>query len=429
MRIPDLNKQASPAFLLVLSLIFATFSAFTVWLSVSKTGHGLIPLGDSVCYLDWAQEMLSSGILESFLFHKIVDWPPLYPLSIAITAKFFGCGVLAATGYLSMLLAFCISGIAFWVFRKAFGSLFFSIFFGIFFSTNPFLHKAFCSVLSEQLFCLIIIFMFLFADDSCSNKNLKIMSFFTTLAILTRYSGVAILPAVCLWILTQPAFEMRVKIKKCFLYAIFPTVFFGLYLAKNFLVVGSFMGRRVPSSTGFYENFLAFISVCRFFFLPITQYQMFKDHGMLLLVIIAVLLAFFVLYYKKMRSFFKALWEKNSVFRYSLCLIVAYSLFMVFSSTTTEYQFLGVTRFAVPIFFPMAIVYFVFLQWTGQVFYEKKQDKIVASIILCCCLSILVLSITVLKSQLSNDFGIKPYFSSEAELVEHLNKIKPLQSR
>ena len=96
-----IKTKFSLAFLSVVSLIFATFSVFTVWLMTSRYGCGFVTaMSDG--YIHRAEDFIQSGFINSLVYYNDATWPPLYPMVLAAFSLLFNVDILAASRYLSL---------------------------------------------------------------------------------------------------------------------------------------------------------------------------------------------------------------------------------------------------------------------------------------------------------------------------------------
>ena len=91
---------------------------------------------------------------------------------------------------------------------------------------------------TEPLFIFILL-LIIFLIEKTDYKHLVLCGFLTSLAILTRYAGIAIIPSVCLYVFIQKN-DLSNKVKKCLAYAIIPTLTYIFYVARNYFFTGSF---------------------------------------------------------------------------------------------------------------------------------------------------------------------------------------------
>ena len=417
-----IKTKFSLAFLSVVSLIFATFSVFTVWLMTSRYGCGFVTaMSDG--YIHRAEDFIQSGFINSLVYYNDATWSPLYPMVLAAFSLLFNVDILAASRYLSLFFAAMISGCSVFVITKiSKKSLFLISVFALTFNLNPFVAEILCCILSEALFIFFVMLLFEASDDEMSVNRLFLMSLFSALAILTRYSGVAIVPAVCLWILFHPGQKIREKIKKCFFYATFPTVVYILYIVRNYIFTGSMMGPRDRSTTGFFANAFSCLKSMASLFVPYAVEKYFGDSYrvvLYVLVVAATIIVAILLYnWREILRTCRLYWGQSRAFSLSVIIIMVYSGFLIITTTITALDAIA-TRFVLPIYIFILVLYVVICDVILRLWARKRLSVCLFFICVITSFSLFTYEFWVRASSAINQgygFTSESYFDSDWSL-------------
>lgn len=395
------------------SFLISLLSAYFIWLQTSKYGIGLTP--DSTHYLRWSEAISQEGFAFIF-YNKSATFPPFYPLLLSFISAPFHIDSLIVAHWFNTILSFCFSFLSISLYRKLTKNFVILFMFGLFIIFSRPINLVFSYAWSEPLF-LFLLLLITFSIEKTYYKNLILCGFLSALAILTRYAGVAILPAVCLYIFIQK-YELAEKIKKCFCYATIPTLTYIGYLARNYYFTKTLMGQRASSITGLISNCdRAFSTVvlwfsCQYFF--ITTFFI-------------LILGIFVWNYKKELILYISNCQKTVLF--SACFSLVYSLFIIISSTTTAYDLIN-DRLMAPIFLPILLILFLFVLFCLHIISSAKKEKILAYTMLSIFIVCELLSfINTWRKDISfrKDNGAGGYASAfwqENKLLEYFKKNK-----
>ena len=355
-------KPENKNFILFLigSALISLCSAFLIWIQTSKYGIG----DDMFFYPSMAQDVLNKG-LDSVFYSSQVIYAPLYQFVLACLSKIFGLSVIAVARGFNIFLIFVFSLLSMALCRKLTKNLAILFAFGLFIIFSRPVNLVFSFAWSEPLFIFIILII-TFSVEKTTYKRLILSGFLTSLAILTRYAGVALVPAICLYVFIQKNTLVE-KIKKCFCYASLPTSTYIIYLIRNYYFTKTLMGPRTTSNTTFISNCdRAFSTVALWFS---------GSFYFLAILLFFVVGAFIWNYRNELAIFFTNISE---TVKFSLCFILVYSCFIVISTTTTALDPLD-DRFMVPVFIPVLLIVFSLIIFACQI---TKKNKILIAMLL-----------------------------------------------
>ena len=235
-------------FIIYLSILSIAGGAI-IYLAASRTGPGIS--NDAAMMLSVAGNLAKGWNLIDFRSNVLTQFPPLYPLLLAVGNLLFNQDVVNVGWVLNILVFGAIimfSGLMFW---SAFSDepVFAYIGSFIIFSSTS-LIKISANIASDPLFMLIVIF---FLMSLCSylitgrKKYLILAGILIIIGCSQRYAGLSLVPAGGLVV----AYKNRNNIGQAILSALYfvvPTavpVFLWGYL-HNFPINGSVFGSRIP---------------------------------------------------------------------------------------------------------------------------------------------------------------------------------------
>jgi hypothetical protein len=227
-------------------VLLALLGGGLVLLASARYGAGLTT--DSVAYLDVARSIASG---KGFTFHTgepLINWPPLYPMLLAlvgvvtgldpssfahiVNAILFGLLVLLSAHLLRsglrMTSSYSVLGVCAMVFSVPLSGIY-------------------AMTWSECLFVPLVVLFLICAQrygESRSMASLAIMAISTALACLTRYIGVALVPAGILVIMLAPRANFRARFTRATGFVVLSLVLFGLWLLRNYQQAGTLSGNR-----------------------------------------------------------------------------------------------------------------------------------------------------------------------------------------
>ncbi|MHB8854676.1 MAG: ArnT family glycosyltransferase [Ignavibacteriaceae bacterium] len=352
----------------ILLAIIGFIGACLIIILISLYGVGVSP--DSVYYISVARHIADGTGFVGYDGYYFVLQPPLYPLLLAAIIKIFSIDPLISAGYLNAILFGLIvyySGLFLLNHLKSLpliiiGTLSIMVSFVII--------QISLIALSEPLFILFVLLYLNYFDNYRIKGTITSLLFFSTaaaLACLTRYVGVIIIltGSISIFIWKRKTFkELFQHLIIFLLITILPT---GLWILRNYLLSGTFVGQRADSSYTLSENLLFLFNVMLKWYLPIqiNEQQLF----FIMLIISAGIFAVIVLSNK---------WKKDEVrlkqIGPSLIFILFYSGIIVISSTTTAYDKIA-NRLLSPIFVPSFFIMFLILdnilEWISKYFHQR----------------------------------------------------------
>ena len=250
----EINSPQKTGRFLFLIPLFIGIIGFVMLLS-SSSNYGVGISGDSVSYIMWAR-----NFAENFSFSKsdgssLIILPPFYSISIACF-KLLGMNEFFAARLISSLsfgLIIFISGL--WILRYL-GSLLFSIICSILILFSNAIVPDCCWAWSEPLFIMFVAFFLFLIPRVIDNPTFKLtflLGIITSAACLTRYIGVALLP-VGAFVLFFGIKQLRKKIVFTFFWGIVSLIPFGIWLIRNHILSGTFMGVRLSYYSPVFQN-------------------------------------------------------------------------------------------------------------------------------------------------------------------------------
>lgn len=395
------------------SLFISLLSAYLIWLQTSKYGIGLTP--DSIYYLRWSEAISKEGFAFIF-YNKSATFPPFYPLLLSSMPAPVHLDSLVAARWFNIILAFLFCFFSLILCRKLTNNILILLISGLFIAASKPINNVFSYAFSEPLF-LFLLLLITFSIEKTYYKNLILCGFLSALAILTRYAGVAILPAVCLYIFIQK-YELAEKIKKCFCYATIPTLTYLLYITRNYYFTKTLMGSRISSSTGLISN-------CDRAFSTVVLW--FSGRYFFMAAFSLLILGALIWNYKK--NFFSYILNCPKIISFSVCFSLVYSAFIIISSTTTAYDLIN-DRLMSPIFSSVFLMLLLFVLFCLHIIFTAKKDKILAYVMLSMFITCMIFSFAntwkndVFFKKNNGAGGYASAFWQENKLLEYFKKNK-----
>ena len=239
----------------VIALVLLALAGAGLGLAL-QGGRGALLDWDSVNYISVADSLLAGEGFRQFNGLVYRDWPPLYPLLLA------GPGVVGidpyqGAGWLSALaFALTIFLAGQWLRRRLtsrwlllWGCLAVAL-------AYPLARQA-AFALTETLFILFALLALLAAERFLEGERRAALlwaGLFTALACLTRYLGIALVLAIVLLLALQGGATLRRRAQHIALYALLALAPLGLWLLRNYLLLGSLTGRRSYDVVTFGES-------------------------------------------------------------------------------------------------------------------------------------------------------------------------------
>jgi hypothetical protein len=233
--------------------MIALAGAGLVLLSTAKYGAGLSP--DSTAYLDVARSLISG---KGFVFHTgnpLVWYAPFYSMLLALIgfatrldpaafAHVVNAVLFAFVIYLSARLLQTGSRLATVYSLLSVCAVLLSAPFSL----------VYAMAWSECLFIPLVLLYLVFAQhywDRGGMLPLAVMILSTALACLTRYIGIALVPAGAATIMLASGVNFRARLARAFAFATLSLVPLGFWVARNYRLSGTLVGDRFPSGFTF----------------------------------------------------------------------------------------------------------------------------------------------------------------------------------
>ena len=391
------------------SLLISMFFSFLIYIQTSKYGIGLSP--DSITYLKLANAISQEGFVF-IINNPSATFPPFYPLLLSVVSVLFNIDILIIARWFNIVLVFLFSFLSLVLYRKLTKNLLILPALGLIVAFSKPTNLVFCYAWSESLFIFIIL-LITFSIETTTCKRSILCGLLTSLAILTRYAGVAIIPAVCLYIFIQKS-EFAEKIKKCFCYATLPVLIYIVYIARNYCFTKTFMGERPASATGLISNCDRAISTVVFWWNNSYNFMFFS--------VFFVLGAFTWNYRKELTQYF---FTSPNIVKFSACYFLIYFLFITLSSTVTAYDLID-DRLMSPIFLSTTILILYVITYIVS---KKEIFSGTVLVVLVVCFALSFAKTTVKEIIMRMDEGAGQYASAfwqENELLNYLKKDKKI---
>ena len=242
-RLPAWAADRRPDRFTLLLAAAAAAAAGLVLLRQAAYGPGM--LADGLSYIMAARNLLAGDGLGGYWGYWDI-WPPLYPALLAGGGGLFGLDPYAVAGPLNAVLFGLTVLVAGWWLRRRLHSRFlwlwgcFSIALAL-----PFAEVA-SHALSESAFILFVTLALTQIDAHLGGggrASLLRAGAFSAAACLTRYMGASVIVAV-IPLLLAARVAPREKMKRIAVYTLLAAAPVGLWMLRNFLLVGYMTGER-----------------------------------------------------------------------------------------------------------------------------------------------------------------------------------------
>ena len=254
---------------LLLAALWA-LGTFIVLVRGSTYGVGVTP--DSVSYISTARNLAAGNGFIQWNGSSYTHAPPLFPLLLALTG-IFGPDLADTAGYVNAFLyglAIFLSSLWLWQHirtRPAPTSRTLQTWILLWAAAvlvlSPSLLRIASYALSEPLFILLTVsalFTFNTFLDIDKRAYLVLAAIFTALACLTRYVGITI-PATLLLFLLLRKDTLSKKTTDTVIYALIVGTSLSVWLLRNFLVSGIWIGSKYPTQYSFLFNLKNMFSI------------------------------------------------------------------------------------------------------------------------------------------------------------------------
>lgn len=335
-----------------LVVIFATCAAGLTLRATSRYGLGMS--NDSTAYLRLARDIYENGF--AFLWErKAVPQPPAFPVLVAGLSRMTQTSLPAAARLLNVVAAVSLAVLIMLSVRRVTSSLTVMIVIGTLVVFSVPLTFVQTMAWTEPLFITIITALFLLITGprpSCRNTFLA--GLLTAIACLTRYVGILLIPLVAAYLLVVHAGTLRSRLKHVLVYALTPCLVLTLYLARNHVVSGTFLGTHAASQTGLKQN----LDFATYTLLPWFLSPRVRSCDTLLL---ALCLGLGAVLWSRRGRVAAVTRDARRVVVLNGAFVVCYTAFIVWTSSTTAYDRIG-DRLLAPMYPALLVVLAAYLQ-------------------------------------------------------------------
>ena len=369
---------------LAIDILVSILAFFLIIYGTQKYGPGVS--ADTVAYLNAADSLANGEGLRYFAYTSpFIQWPPLYPAILAIPSL-IGISLLSFSKYLNAIFLGLTIFVSVRMLRKIIKNKIVPyIFLGMCLIAFP-LIKMSLYAWSEPmyLFFCAVVFYILFTTELNDGwlRPVIAMAIVSALACLTRYVGVTLVAAVCLYLL----FSIKGwgnKFKSVFIYgsiSVIPTL---IFILRNYIQSQTLVGMRPPAEATLWTNIVRTGKTVLNWFFPRVE-SVFSSRLLLLLFLIIFAVAFLCLFIKAIKL------EPSR--KYLLTFMTAYAaiylIYMIISATNVAFDPLG-DRYLIPALIPLMMVFAVLLETIVVMPKSNTFDKAIA--VTCIVLSVFVI--------------------------------------
>lgn len=357
----------STKFKLIL-LLFSLVGIALILMSTSLFGAGLS--SDSVYYISTARNLGEGNGLISYTGAPFIDWPPLYAIILATPYFIFRIDPLISAPFINAVLFGLIvyfSGLL--LSRHLVSSIAYSLLGAALLLFSNVLQDLYTMVWSETLFILLVILFLFYLEKYLEKKDrtsLIVLSLAVALAGLTRYIGVTLILTGTLALFFFLHDKLRTRLYSIAVFVLISILPTGIWLIRNFIISGTLLGHRGPSTYTLHQNLTAtFETVHNWSFFPPKGV-----FGIILLIIFIILMAGFIgrlLTKGKILNLGTRMKLIGPVALY----FVIYISFLIYSSTSYSFDPIN-WRLLTPIYIPATLL----LLFLIDIFLEPFREKI-----------------------------------------------------
>jgi hypothetical protein len=333
-------------------LVFAILTGYLTIRSTSLYGPGLSP--DSTGYIRLARD-IQSNELQFLSENQAVSQPPLYPIVLAVTASLGDIPIQDAARLINVLSSAGLAALILAGVSQVTLSLPVLIIIGLLSSFSVPLTLIWSMAWTEPLFIFLLsIILLIAAGGRRPILSASFAGLLTAAACFTRYAGIVLIPVLSAYFFfTQPGHLWK-RLRGVAVYAVIPTLLFSLYVLRNYAVSGTPLGSRSPSVMAFAQNVDLVTQVVFSWFLP-WRISAFET---LLLIAFGVLGA---MVWSRRKHIVGVLRDSPNIVLLSATFSAAYTVFIVWTSTTTAYDHIN-SRLLAPIYPSLLIIFAVILR-------------------------------------------------------------------
>lgn len=345
-----------PAKFMLGFFLLGLIGAGIILVATSRYGSGLS--ADSVGYIATGRHISDGTGFITYNGSPLVGQPPLYPAILASVDFLFGIDPLFSARIIGAILfglMVFLSGLLF--FRHMGGSPaipFVATLFVLF--ASPLVQVSIMAW-SESLFICFVLLFLIFSEVYLSERGtgtLLLLSIVTALACLTRYIGLILIPVGVINLILFRRDSWKTTIRNILLFLVVALLPIGLWALRNYSISGTFFGPRATSSYPLLHNLSYTFDTVLFWYLPM---KVVETPPFLMLLCLTIGFA--------AGASIKAIWPNARIILKkifpALLLIIAYTGFLIISSTITAFDQIG-DRLLSPIFVPttLLLTYFAY---------------------------------------------------------------------
>jgi len=346
-----------------------------VFFPTQRARIGITP--DSVQYIGTARNLIEGKGFLTYNNSPLLLWPPLYPIVLALFGFIFKRDPLLVANLINSLLfgliVFFSGTIAFKLTKKSFILAFIAALTVVF--SIPF-YGVTTMVFSETLFIFLIVLFFKFLDLFSTNHKfvtLIILAFITALASLTRYIGVALILVGMVCVFFTSKSKIKERILHTGIFAILSSLPLSAWIIRNLIISGTFTGPRYISSFSFLDQFHSIaVSLFSWFF----PKQFFDSQIFIAVIFFSIGLLIGILHKElNIRDVYQS---TTLVALFTFLVLYIISLFM---SARSGFGQLIDSRYLSPLFVPITLLFFTFVNHITNIFKERLRSGFVFPII------------------------------------------------
>jgi hypothetical protein len=322
-------------------------------MSTSLYGAGLSP--DSVYYISTARNLVAGKGFISYLGTPIVEWPPLYPIILAIPGIFIRLDPLISAPYISAILfgmTIYFSGLL--LCRHLDSSFAYSLSGVTVLLISNVLLDLYTMAWSETLFVFLVILSLVFLEKFIEKEDklsFIVFSLSVALTCLTRYIGVCLIITGVLTLLLVSRSKFKVRLNYILVFILISVLPTGIWNLRNLIISGTIGGGRDPSVYTLHQNLdFAFKTICNWGYFPPKN-----DHENFPLFLLIILLIGFVVGFI-IKGGLQRLGRRIVKITPVILFFVIYISFLIYTSTSYKFDQIN-WRLLVPVYIPATLLF------------------------------------------------------------------------
>ena len=254
--------------LLIIVILFTAVTGFLIMRYVTDNGIGVSP--DSVAYMETANNLLA-GRGFTYAEAPLTHFPPMYPLILA-GSGLFNPDVNTSARWLHISL-YCLNALlfGFTLYFSARRSMLAVVLGVILFFSSPALLHIHAFAWSEPPFLTFTLILLLSLGFYMRQRKwvfLIVASLTLGFAMVTRYAGVALAPALALCLMLCPQTQIRQRIKHTLAALIIAFTPLGAWVLRNFFLTSAATDRDFQLHLVTKKQLVTLFNTLHGFFLP-----------------------------------------------------------------------------------------------------------------------------------------------------------------